>query len=187
MKKYIKFTALLIALMLLSGCAGEAAETSAQTSATTDAIAEKDDRFVLAVKNSEGTVYTSYDNGESWELDGISAEKPPVYLTASEGNTYKPDGQIVVYGHNLCGENLSFGDSERIYWHDGEEWIFNPYGQLFAGSLLVFREGGHRVLSTFYLNRDNPDDVLLGQYRYEKVFEGKSGDIYECYFDFYIE
>ena len=187
MKKHIKITALIISAVLTGGCAGETGETSAQTSVTTDAEAEKDDRFVLTVKNSDGTVYKSHDNGESWEIDGISAEKPPVYLTASEGNTYKPDGQIVVYGHNLCGENLSFGDSDRIYWHDGEEWIFNPYGQLFAGSLLVFRESGHRVLSSFYLNGDSSDEVLSGQYRYEKVFEGKSGDIYECYFDFYVE
>lgn len=180
MKK--KLCALLSALVLMSGC--NTAEISETVSAEPPAE-EPEPRYFLTTICPDGTEYLSFDNGESWEAGGAPSEKPPVYLTASAKNTYKPEDIVVINGHNLTGEHLSYGDSDIIYWFDGNEWIKNPYGWLFLQSLLVFWEDGHKVIGKFSLKGENAE-YLLGQYRFEEIFEGSDGE-YKCYFDFYIE
>lgn len=180
MKK--KLCALLSALALMSGC--NSAEISETMSAEPPAE-ESAPRYFLTTICPDGTEYVSYDNGESWEIDGETSENPPVYLMASAENTYKSADFISVYAHNLSGENLSYDDSNYVYWFDGTEWIFNPYDWNFLQSLDSFWEGGHKVIGKFSLKGENTE-YLLGQYRFEEIFEGDNGE-YKCYFDFYIE
>ena len=180
MKK--RLCALLTALALLSGCNnGEISETTTAEPPAEEAVPE----YFLTTICPDGTEYRSFDNGESWEIDGEPAEKPPVYLTAGEENTYSPADPVVVYAHNLSGENLSYDDSNYVYWSDGTEWIFNPYDWNFLQSLDVFWEGGHKVIGNFSLQGENAE-YLPGQYRFEEIFEGNDGE-YKCYFDFYVE
>ena len=175
----VKNVLLSVFVFLFCGCNNNSVETST-TAATTDQSTDEP-AFIISTLYPDGTEYVSTDNGVTWFVDGIEAEKPVVYFTADSENVYDLSRELYVTA-KADGESFNYGKEPGLYYFTDNEYGL-LYDYAYTQEALLLMSGAET--SVLIYDPEMAESPSVGNYRYIKEFRDRQS-VYTCCFDFYM-
>ncbi len=184
------FTALLGAVLLLSGCTNAQPAVTEETTSSAETEIPVFHEFIYTTKYPDGTVFESYD-GKNWYINGEAAEEPLIYIHAFSDNVYSLDSaqvKISVYNNGLEETVGTSGCGGILYYcYEDGEWDRAPYKEnvMWTSDFDSLPVGIAKSFTAFPAN--SLETVNTGRYRYEIDYSvsGSRGEKeYLCTFEY---